>query len=49
VDDQAVAVPTTDVSAKILARTVDYVRVLAAIASTPQKIARKAGIFIIRS
>jgi phosphoserine aminotransferase len=49
VDDQAVAVPTADVSAKILARTVDYVRVLAAIASTPQKIAGKAGISIISS
>ena len=42
VDNQAVAVPTADVSAKILARTVDCHHVLAAIAG-------KAGIITTRS
>lgn len=49
VDNQAVAVPTADVSAKILARTVDCAHVLAEIVNTRQKIAEKAGISIIRS
>ena len=49
VDDQSVAVPTADVSAKILARTVDCAHVLAAIVSTPQKIAGTVGITTTRS
>ena len=47
--NQVVAVPTADVSAKILARTVECAHVLAKIVNTRQKIAGKAGISIIRS
>ena len=49
VDNQTIAVPTADISAKILAKTVDFVHVLTTTVSTPQNIAGTVGITTTRS